>query len=239
MSSTDIPKYDHPQKSLIRSSIDKEDNPIEVEAKPLEFKSQPKKRELTFKEKIKQSFVKEDLKDLGEYLLFDLVIPGIQRGAWEMIVGTTSKALGIPMPSNWNRPIGFNGSYGYSGKDSRGYTPYNQSNPRSSAQAQYNDFSRRSRIRRDIYSTNTITWDFREDADIMLQRLLGAARTHPFISVHTFYSLAQVHDGNEYTNASYGWSSQVILAEADIDNDGYGYFICLPAPREIPTNGRY
>ena len=236
MGDTTIPTYTHPQTSLVRpageSSAESKTKNENTEARV--FKEAPTKRELTFKEKLKKSFVKEDLKDIGEYLLFDLIIPGIKRNMWEMVVGTASRALGISIPAFSSfRPFD---------QTSSGYSPYNDSRYRSyDLEAARNRNSNRilpTRQRYDIYQTNTITFQYKDDAQIMLNRLLEVARTHPYVSVHTFYSLAQVMDGNEYTNGAYGWPSQLILNEADIDNEGYGYYISLPDPKELPRGLR-
>ena len=209
------------ESSLIRSSRSSLDNVSDrkkIEVKPL--KGKVSKREPTFKEKLKRSFVKEDLKDIRDYVIFDIVIPGIRKGIFDMIVGTAGQIFGISVPSNvyTNR--------GYSSNNTR-LTPHER---------RYRDYSSISRdassgyssnrnMRYDRFSVSDWAFEFKEDADSVLEQLIDICDYEGWVSVGQFFNIADpegtAEGRNPYTNNNYGWHS--------LDN--------VPGPRLIPGEG--
>lgn len=219
------------ESSLIRSSTTSLNNVSEkkkIEAKPL--KGKVSKRELSFMEKLKRSFVKEDLKDIRDYVIFDIVIPGIRKGIFDMIVGTAGQIFGVSVPT------GAYSSRGYSPSNTR-LTPHERRyrDYSSISQNGTNGYSQDSRsVRYDRFTVSDWAFEYKEDADSVLEQLIDICDYEGWVSVRQFFDIADpngsVEGRNPYTNNNYGWNS--------LDNvpgprliQGVGYVLDLPPAR--------
>lgn len=219
------------ESSLIRSSTTSLNNVSEkkkIEAKPL--KGKVSKRELSFTEKLKRSFVKEDLKDIRDYVVFDIIIPGIRKGIFDMIVGTAGQIFGVSVPT------GAYSSRGYSPANTR-LTPHERRYRDYSSISQNgpNGYSQDSRsVRYDRFTVSDWAFEYKEDADSVLEQLIDICDYEGWVSVRQFFDIADpngsVEGRNPYTNNNYGWNS--------LDNvpgprliQGVGYVLDLPPAR--------
>lgn len=221
----------NPESSLIRSrnslsSTSKEDP---KKTKP-QLKGGVSKKELSFGEKVKRSFVKEDLRDIGDYIVFDVIIPGIQQGLYTAVVGTAAQIFHMPMP---RIPFGNNVGVGYGGTSQR-LTPHER---------QYRDYTSIQSNRPTTQSTLTPRYNtrfyatdypftYKEDADSVLEQLIDICDTYGWVSVANFFEFADpdgtITGTNPYTNNHFGWSN---VDGATVKFDGSGYVITLPPAR--------
>lgn len=233
MAEIEIPKPKiNSESSLIRSSkssLDDVNNRKKPEPKPL--KGGITKREPTFLEKLKRSFVKEDVTDVRDYVVFDIIIPGIRKGLFDMIVGTAGQIFGVSVPV---------GTY----SSGRGYSPSNaRLTPHERKYRDYNSISQEQRSgysvtrddsRYDRFAVSDWAFTYKEDADSVLEQLIDICDYEGWVSVSQFFNLADPEGSragrNPYTNNNFGWNN--------LDNvpaprlvQGYGYVLDLPRAR--------
>lgn len=196
---------------------------------PKELKGGIKKKELTFGEKLKRSFVKEDLHDIRDYIIFDMIIPNARKAFFDTIVGTAAQIFGISIPRG-----------GYSSSSTR-LTPHER---------QYRDYNSISNNGQRFSGTHRTGYDrfyvgdyvflYKEDAESVLEQLMDICDTYGWVSVATFFDLADpngsIEGRNAYTNNDFGWTS---LESASVKFDGNGYFISLPPARQIRNKVQY
>lgn len=218
-----VPKINN-EASLIRttrSSLDKAT--AKKEEQPV-VKPKVTKRELTFREKVKRSFVKEDLTDIRDYVIFDIIIPNVKKAFFDTIVGATAQVFGISVPA---------GRYGYSGGTSptprvtpheRRYRDYS-----SIANDRYNGYSSEPHVTRyDRFYVSDWSFQYKEEADDALMKLMDICDANGWVSVARFFEIVDpsgtAEGRNPYTNNNYGWrsvdSATVKFVSADV-----GYII--------------
>ena len=230
MAEIDIPKPNTSpvETSLVRTSDSKNEKKTYItndgkakksDATRKTIKGKAIKKELTFNEKLKRSFVKEDLKDVRDYIIFDVLIPSAKQSLLDMIIGAVSQTLGIPVGRNGRRTNGYSGT---SIADT-GERPY-----RNYATSRQSTVRSRDRIRYDRFRVTDIVFEYREDAVSLLEQMMDICDSYGWFSVFDFYDKAGITEGNDYTNRNYGWTN---VDGADIVFDGSGYIINLPRAR--------
>lgn len=227
MADFEIPKPNiNSESSLIRSGK-VQDPPIkskdEIEAKkPL--KGKIKKKQLSFGEKLKRSFVKEDLKDIRDYLIFDMIIPNIKEAAFNTLIGTIAQIFGVSAPTRSfrvaSRP-GYGGNVRRLTPHERQYRDYNSIQNQQTLTFR-NDFDRR--------YVNDFEFEYKEDAESVLEQLMDICDTYGWVSVAKFFEFADP-DGSAagrypYTNNDFGWRN---IDGSTVKFDGSGYVITLPS----------
>ena len=221
----------HTESSLVRAStprpIDRENlnktGSEKIEPKPL--KGGVTKKEPTLGEKLKRSFVKEDLKDIRDYIIFDMIIPNARRAFFDTIVGTAAQIFGISIPR---------GTFRYSD----GYSPANaRLTPHERQYRDYNSISRNGNrlvndnrvVGYDRFYVSDYPFTYKEDAENVLEQLMDICDTYGWVSVATFFEIADptgtIAGRNAYTNNNFGWSS---VDGVSVKFDGNGYILTLP-----------
>ncbi len=224
MADIEIPKVVTQSESSLVRAADKNlknqnanKNGSNVSAVPL--KGSVRKKELTFGEKLKNSFVKDDVATIRDYIIFDLVIPNTKRYIFDIVVGSFAQALGIPFRGS---SIGTGQSLGYSPheKKYRDYTSIQVGNNRLQ-QTKGSDLYNRHRI-------NDVLFTERQDAEAVLEYMIDICDSNNnWLTVAQFYEIVRIPEGVHHTNVNYGWTSEQ-LGKAGIIFDGSGYFINLP-----------
>ena len=155
-------------------------------------------------------FISEDASSVKSYILEDVLIPGVKKltvnaikVAAEMIFGETGGS-----------------SYG---RDSK--IPY----------VSYDRFSSRTNERRDDRSKqqrfdyNNISFEYRGDAEMVLEQMDNMLREYGSVSVADMYEAAGL-PAPPYTSNKYGWER---LGDARIVRQNGEYVLVLPRPRPI------
>lgn len=218
--------------SLIRSSRSSLNNVSDrkkIEPKPL--KGKVAKRELTFMEKLKRSFVKEDLKDIRDYVVFDIVIPGIRKGFFDMVVGTAGQLFGVSVPSSVYSPRGYSPANTRLTPHERRYRDYT-SIQREGTNGYSGGVNRAARY--DRFMVSDWSFEYKEDADSVLEQLIDICDYEGWVSVGQFFNLADpngtAEGRNPYTNNDYGWHSLDNVSGPRLIQ-GVGYVLDLPPAR--------
>jgi hypothetical protein len=155
-------------------------------------------------------FVAGDLASVGDYLLYDIVVPNVKRLVEDISVS------GIRMFLHGKDGAKSSGtSYGMPKISYRGYYEQDKRDPRSSGREDY-----RSRSRFDF---NDLEFEHRGDAEMVLTQMDEMLDRFKVVTVLDMYDAAGVTA--PYTADKYGWTD---LHEAKVVPTRGGYIIKLP-----------
>jgi len=173
----------------------------------------------TFFTKLKDTFIADDARDVGDYIVWDILVPTIKRTIRDVIVGSADRVfLGTSSPNSSStlyreRGVTYVKRTDYSAK-SRSQTPDTSGLRPANRPASRQNFH-----------LNEIIFDNYDDAAAVLERLVDYLDTYGKVSVDDYFDL--VGQTSNYTAQNWGWTS---LSSATIVNTFGGYFIKLPAP---------
>ena len=173
----------------------------------------------SFLSKLKETFIADDARDVGDYIVWDILVPTIKRTIRDVIVGSADRVfLGTSSPNNSSNLY-----------RERGVTYVKRT-----------DYSSRSRNKSTIetkatvidtkptrtnFGLSEIVFDNYDDAAKVLENMVDILDTYGKVSVDEFYGL--IGKSIDYTAQNWGWVS---LSSATIVNTFGGYFIKLPNP---------
>ena len=182
-------------------------------------------KEPTFKEKLKRSFVKDDLKSVRDYVVFDVLIPNFKQSVFDMITGAVGQTLGVQVPR-------FKGASISTNNRSNGYRDYT-----AIASRTRDPVRERNDARYDRLQVRDIVFESKEEALSILELMTDICDANHAVSVFTFYEKAGIREGNHYTNRDWGWrtlnSVGVTSVECPDFPDGIGYIVDFPPARPI------
>ena len=213
-----VPKLGPTQANLTRekSSLD---GPVRSVDKPaiekVELKGTVVAKRPSFLSRLKDTFVAEDIHDVGDYIIWDIVIPTIRRTIRDVIVGAADRVfLGTTTPSTSSNLYRERGvtyvkrtDYGSASRAKADTRPQNVARPRVN------------------FGIDNIVFDNYEDASSVLERLIDYLDTYGKVSVDDYLDLCG--QKQDYTARNWGWLS---LSSATIVNVPGGYLIKLPTP---------
>lgn len=213
---------------LIRTSEPKTIIKTNQSSKAIEPKGKVYTKEPTFKEKLRRSFVKEDLKSVRDYILFDILIPNVKKSVFDMITGALGQTLGIQIPKSYSSNV----FLGNSNRTPSGYRDYTTISSRSR-----DPIRERNSLEYDRYRVRDIVFESKEDALSLLELMIDICDSNHAVSIFTFYEKAGIREGNHYTNHKWGWRNLngvcVVPVETDRCESGIGYVIDFPDARPI------
>lgn len=172
--------------------------------------------------KLKETFIADDARDVGDYILWDILVPTIKRTIRDVIVGSTDRIfLGTGSTNNSSslyreRGVTYVKRTDYSSRS-------NNQRTRPSIESRSSESSRPSP--RVNFGLDDIVFDRYEDAAAVLERMVDYLDTYGKVSVDDYFGLAG--QSIDYTAQNWGWRS---LSSATIVNTFGGYFIKLPKP---------
>lgn len=209
------------QSSLTRetSTLSK---PIESERpgiEKVELKGTVVTRKPSFISRLKETFIADDARDVGDYIVWDILVPTIKRTIRDIIVGSADRVfLGSSSPNSSSSLYRERGvtyvkrtDYGAVTRPSRNK---NEQKALPSSRPQYRNFK-----------LNEIIFDNYDDAANVLERMIDYLDTYGKVSVDAYFDLAG--QSIDYTAQNWGWTS---LSSATIVTTFGGYFIKLPNP---------
>ena len=214
-----IPKVGPSQGGLARerSSLDA---PIKEEKKAIEkvdLKGTVVVKKPSFISRLKETFIAEDARDVGDYILWDILVPTIKRTIRDIIVGSADRVfLGTGVPSSSNS------LYRERGVTYVRRTDYGASSRVSTAKAPKVENRMSPPVN---FGLDQIVFDNYEDASSVLERLVDYLDTYGKATVDDYFDL--IGKSAPFTAQNWGWRS---LSSATIITTAGGYFIKLPKP---------
>lgn len=219
-----IPKVS--QSSLTRESSSlsrpKQEKP---QVKSVEFEGGVKVKQKGFGEKLKETFIKQDLEDVRDYIIWDIIVPTIARTINDIICGTSNR---IFLGSGYSSSSG--NLYRERGVTLVKRTDYGSVSTRTVQARESRSLPERTEQRRSSFSTSDVRFDLRESAEKVLDSMVDYLDVYPFLTVNDFFEMAKAGTP-PYTVENWGWR-QTDIAMATIEGDArQGYFIKLPSPK--------
>lgn len=172
--------------------------------------------------RITETFTGDDARSVGEYVLFDVIIPAAKT----MISDAVGQGVERALFGDVRRPRSSGGSR-------PGYTSYNrihQSSPSGAMRAFEPDgprpgLSKRARATHDF---GEVVLPDRGKAEVVLERLGDTLDVYGVATVTDFYDLVGI--SGSYTDDKWGWYD---LRGARVVRDRVGYLVDLPQPSPI------
>lgn len=201
-------------KDFPRNSIDGGDD-RKQDRKKLEpvVKGKVTKKNSTLGRRIADTFVSEDSKSVGEYILYDVLVPAAKEMISDMVIGGVQMILfGETRGRHTNR---------YKG---RSYVSYG-SLSREKEPPRYDRHPRRNR-----YHFDDIVIEERGEAEEVLDHMFDYISNYDECPVSVFLELVGIDA--KYTDNYYGWTE---LGQAQVVPVRGGYILELPTPRKLAS----
>lgn len=162
-----------------------------------------KKKSRTKSEKIKHSFIPEDLNIIGDYILRDILVPSIKNIIFEsfktILFGEDKDEIIRSSTSKFSR-VAYDKKYGDS--------IYKRYKPSGTTPFDYDD----------------IVFESKMDAELVLDELYDVLERYNVVTLNDFYDMAGESNDN-YQYSKYGWTD---LKGSRIISVREGYIIKLP-----------
>ena len=219
-----IPKVGPSQGGLARerSSLDAPLNQEQKAVEKVALKGTVVVKKPSFVSRLKETFIAEDARDVGDYILWDILVPTIKRTIRDIIVGYADRIfLGTGVSSSSSNLYRERGvtyvrrtDYGAASRPTIKATNVKvESVPRTEITSRVN------------FGLDDIIFDNYQDAAEVLDRLVDHLETYGHASVDTYFEL--IGKSSPFTTQNWGWKS---LASASIIHTTDGYLIKLPRP---------
>ena len=214
MAVRDFPSNATPKKKVVGTMAEKK------EVKPI-VDSEVLKRKKTLGEKFKKSFISDESKGVGEYVMKDVAIPYLKNMFSEIVRGSLDMIL-------------FGGSSPNLLDTHRRITTNNRGvyNNRTSYSSVYNNTVRSSNAGRVTTQTkpsgfglDEIVFTNRKDAEKVAEYMLHYLEEYDVFSLAEFFSLCGME--SEWTHTKYGWSAPLNISIVQIKG---GWTLDLPLP---------
>lgn len=197
-------KNRYPNNSIVRGPSEKPGSEKRVSKVT---KGKVTKKEKNLGGKLAENFLATDMQSVGNYLIFDVLIPGMKEAFLDMM------SMLLNGDKRGDRTIRDRGR-------SSVYVPYNR----------YHDDRRRDRDKveqrpRSRNIVEDLIFDSRGDAEIVLSNMIHRIEEYEVASVRDLYGYADLP--SDFTKERYGWSN---LDEATITRVREGYLLKLPRP---------
>lgn len=203
---------DYPSNSISSVSKSKEDT------KPI-IRGKVKKRSSIFRS-VKDEFISEDADTMGSYLLYDILFPALRDLVNDICHGAIDAAFGGGGRSSYrSRSSRNNGSY----------ISYNRYYDDRDRKRRDRDDERRESRRRNL-DFEDFVFQYREDAEDVLDRMCDYLERFGDVPVSYFYDLCGETIPGDFTSDDWGWTN---LSGARVRKIGRGYILDLPRVKQI------
>ena len=172
------------------------------------IKKKPKKK--TFGQKLKESLFGEDIKNVPEYMFFDVVIPALKKNTVDLVNGAVNMALfGNPRSSS-------------SGKFASG----ERTKVTSSIYSGGSSYTRRENMRRK--RLGELIFESKDEAEYVIDQLQDLIDTYGSASIEDLNYI--LGEPSSYTDANWGWTN---LRGASAIGCSDGWALDMPTPKAI------
>jgi hypothetical protein len=172
--------------------------------------------------RFKEIFFAAEAQSVGEYIIFDVLVPAIRDTVVDAITQSVRKmAYGESRPASranmgWDRPAG-----------ASGYVSYNRMGAPSRREPERPSMSRQARA---THNFDEVILDLRSEAEDVIEKMYILLERYRQVTLVDFYDL--LGQSSHYTDEAYGWTS---LRGAQVVKVGPGYLLDLPRPEPLPV----
>ena len=174
-----------------------------------------KKQKRGLGKKVADVILEDDTKSVGNYVVYDVLIPAAKTMLSDMITGAVEMFLFGEKRGSRTRREG--------GRSYTSYGSYYRSIDRDRDPRREREISRSGRARHDF---DEIKLESRGEAEVVLSHLVDLIEDYGMATVADLYDLVGIT--SNYTDDKYGW---INLHDARVDPVRGGYLIRLPRPR--------
>lgn len=198
----------------------KKDIPLQKANKVVVGKTHVKKSSL--RKKFRDVFIPDDIGSIKEYIIWDQIIPALQDGFYNMVVGTLGMIFYGKVTGKRSGSRRSNANYNFNiGDTIFSYDQINNKN-RSTNPG-------RSHHRSNI--VDEIVVDTYPDAAAVLEELTAYMEQYGRVPVSAYYEAFGVTGNRPWTDSQWGWTS---IAQAKVvPVRGGGYTVYLPDPEPL------
>ena len=178
-------------------------------------------RKKTFKDKLRASFIGSDANSIGEYLLFNILVPAIKNTAYNLINSSASMfILGNGQPQQY-----------YDNRRPGSYVSYNYvaSRPGFGNNGSYNYGAPAA----NVDSFRNISYATKAQADSVLSDMLDYIYSYNYVTVAKYYGLSGLGSQATYQDEAWGWYSLNEVASVPSSNEPGRWILTLPKARPI------
>lgn len=161
--------------------------------------------------KLASAFIRMDIHDVIEYVVSDVVVPGVVNLVEDVIVNGSRMLLRGESGRGESR----------SRADKVSYRKYYDDRDRE------RDDRDRDRAR-SVYDYDRIRFSNRADAEAVLNKMQENIEEYGMVTIADLYEFADVR--SEHTTYKFGWTS---IGSADVERRRDGYYLKLPTPRAL------
>lgn len=167
----------------------------------------------TVGDKVKSIFIVEDLAKVKDYVITDVIIPNIKKAIDDIVSNGTHMIL-----------------YGSGARPRSSSNTINANPSRVSYRSYYSNSDPRSEPRRDIFDFESITFDTRGEAELVIDTLVDLITSYGVARVSDYYEACGVSTNGNYMANDYGWKT---LRDASTYRDNGRYAIRMPRPMPL------
>lgn len=160
----------------------------------------------TLASKFANAFFSEDIKTIGQWITFDVVMPAVKDAIANAITG----AVEIALFGNTRSKRNTSNQYG-----NASYVSYNN----------YYNRPKRAQTTTDDQDYKEFIFESRGDAEDVLSTMCDLIESYGSASVADLYDLVGKSQYSDFTNEHYGWRS---LSTASVKRVSGGYVLSLP-----------
>lgn len=160
----------------------------------------------TLASKFSKAFFSEDIKTIGQWITFDVVMPAVK----EAIVNAVTGAVEIALFGNTRTRRTNNNQYG-----NTSYVSYNN----------YYNRPKCAQVSEEETNYKEFIFESRGDAEDVLSTMCDLIETYGQVSVADLYDLVGKSKYSDFTNERYGWRN---LSSASVKRVSGGYILSLP-----------
>ena len=172
----------------------------------------------SFAHGLRDEFISEDAPNVGSYILYDVLLPALGDLFLDVCHGS------IDMIFGGNR--GYTNRRRYNSSD-RSYISYDRMYDDRRRPKRDRDEERYARRRRDL---DEFIFEYREDAEDVLDRMCDYIEKYGDVPVSYFYDLCGETVPGDFTSDDWGWTN---LSQARVQRGRNGYFISFPRAKEL------
>lgn len=170
--------------------------------------------------KIAETFTGDDAGTVGEYIIFDVMLPAfknllfdvVSEGSRRMLFGTSGGGRSVASASRG------------------GQVAYNRIAAKGSGVIANNAPHTMSRAARATHDFRELVFDTRGEAEVILEKLRDAIAEYDNVTVADMYECVEITAG--FTDHNWGWIGND-LNQARVKPVSAGYLLDMPAPREL------
>lgn len=228
MAEADIPKI-APSDALTREKSSLSESDVSVEKVEAITKGVATPAKKSFGAKLKETFIADDARDVGEYIMWDIVIPAIKMTIYNVVVGSAGRIfLGNSQP-----PAGLSRRDGVTRID-RDRPSFSYSTVSTARAEAKRTPAMLTAPKSNNYDILDFEYDDRQKLEQAFDEMVNALDEYGRLTLDEYAEILSHYFSGipkmDYTANSWGWRS---LSSASIVVSPGGYFLKMPKPMPI------